>query len=111
MKVNIMQDRLAMKIVCMAIGEDTHIIDQFDNTKDGEHEICLTVDGVELNFLNVINDIDRIFDKAVERRAGEMYLEKYDRRSDEISSELGKIAERLKEIRSTKFPEINWEDE
>lgn len=111
MKVNLLQDSLATWIVCQAIGENTHIIDSFDNTQNGEHEICFTVDGVELNFINVVNHIDKIFGDAVKEQAGKMYLKEYDKRSDEISSELQKIAERLKEIRMTKFPEIDWDDE
>ncbi|MEG0898392.1 MAG: hypothetical protein RSF40_01600 [Oscillospiraceae bacterium] len=108
MKVNLLEDKLAVWIVCEAIKGEHHIIDKFDNTNCGDHEILFSVDGVELNFINVINRIDEIFDQSVNKRAGKMYLERYDRRSDEITNELDNIAERLREIRSTRFPEIDW---
>ncbi len=111
MEVNLSRNSLAMWVVCEAIRDNTHLIDKFDYSKNGIHEIKMTVDGVEVNFLNVINRIDEIHDNMVEKAAGRMYLEKYDRRSDEITDELTKIAERLKEIRRTKFPEIDWGDD
>ena len=55
-------------------------------------------------------EIDEIFDQAVEKRAGEMYLEAYDRRAEEIGEEMSKIAARLREIRETKFPKGKWDD-
>lgn len=110
MKINLREDRLAMWIVCEAINGEYSLIDKFDHTNMGEHDIVLTVDGVELNFLNVINRIDAIYDKAVEKAAGRMYVEKFDSRSDEITDELDKILERLRYIRNTKFPEIDWRD-
>ena len=108
MKVNIFKNRLAMWFVTSAIKDNWKIIDDFNIENQEDLEINFTVNGVELNFLNVINRIEELFDKTVEKRAGEMYLEKYDRRSDEITEELENISERLKEIRRTKFPEINW---
>lgn len=111
MKVNLSNDSLANWIVCTAIKDNLDLINQMDFSQNGMHEIKFTVDGVELNFINVINRIDAIYDKAVEKAAGKMYLEKFDDRSDEITKELGQIADRLKEIRITKFPEIDWEDD
>ena len=111
MKINLSNGSLATWIVCTAIKDDFNLMDQMDFSQNGVHEIKFTVDGVELNFINVINRIDEIYGTAVEKAAGRMYLEKFDKRSDEITEELGKIADRLKEIRITKFPEIDWEDD
>lgn len=111
MDVKLESRSLAMWVVCEAIKDERHLMDQFDYSRGMVHDIKLTVDGVELNFLNVINRIDEIHGDMVQKAAGRMYLEEYDRRSDEITDELTQIAERLKEIRRTKFPEINWGDD
>lgn len=111
MDIDLRSDRLAMWVVCEAIKEEHKLFDKFDYSRNGIHDIKLTVDGVELNFLNVINRLDEIHEDMVNKAAGRKYLEEYDRRSDEITDELSKIAERLKEIRRTKFPEIDWGDD
>lgn len=111
MDVKLESRSLAMWVVCEAIKDEHHLMDKLDYSRDGVHDIKFTVDGVELNFMNVINRIDEIHADMVKKAAGRMYLEEYDRRSDEITDELSKIAKRLKEIRRTKFPEIDWGDD
>lgn len=111
MMIDLTKDSLAMWVVCHAIKDQYDLIHQMDFSQNGVHEIKFTVDGIELNFINVINRIDEIHDDMVKKAAGKMYLEKYDRRSDEITEELYNIACRLKKIRRTKFPEINWDDD
>lgn len=110
MKINLNKNTLARRFVLDAIGEQFYLMDKFDHNREGEHDIVLTVDGVELNFLNIINKIDKIYDEAVTQAAGKMYVEQIDSRSDEIAEELDEILERLKYIRNNKFPEINWRD-
>lgn len=97
-------------MVCTAIAKETGLVNQFDFSRGGIHEIKFTVDGVELNFLNVINKIDEIHSDMVKKEAGRMYTEEFDRRADEINEELDRISHRLKEIRDEKFPEIYWGD-
>lgn len=109
MKVNFKNNNLAMHIVCMAVGENTRLLDKLDYTRDGEHEIIFTVDGIELNFTNVIADINRMFAEAVKEEAGKMYLEKFDNNSEKIANELRLIGERLKEIRWDVFPDVDWD--
>ena len=111
MKVNLLENELAMWVVCESIKDEfkhTHMV--FDNSHNGEHEIKFTVDGVELNFVNFINRLHDIYNEVVDKRAGERYIEEFDQRSNEIAEELCLISERLKEIRKTKFPEVNWVD-
>ena len=110
MKVNIMENSMAMRIICESVKGELNLIDQMDHTQQGVHEIKFTVDGVELNFVNFIDSIEKLWDEAVMRCAGKMLLEKSDSRIEEIETELYEIAERLKELRSMKFPEITWRD-
>ena len=110
MKIDLSHDSVAMWVVCHALGTDTPVVNQMKVEEPGVYDICLTCGGVELDFSKVCKQLDECFEQVVEKRAGEMYLEQYDRRADEITEELQKIGERLKEIRSMKFPEITWYD-
>ena len=110
MKVNIMENRMAMRIICESVRDNHKLIDQMDHSQNGVHEIKFTVDGVELNFENFINSIEELWEEAIAKAAGKMYLEKCDNSIKEIEIELAKIAERLKKLRSMKFPEIDWPD-
>jgi len=109
MKIDFSKNSLAMHIVCMAVGENTKLLDKLDYTRNGEHEIIFTVDGVELDFSNVIKDINRMFVEAVKEEAGKMYLEKFDNNSEKIANELRLIGDRLKEIRYDVFPDVDWD--
>lgn len=108
MKINFQKNTLAMHIVCMAIGENTKLTEQFNYSNNGDHDIVFTVDGVELDFSNVIKNIDEMFEQAVKEQAGKMYLEKFNDASEKISNELQLIRERMEDIRYDVFPEIDW---
>lgn len=110
MKIDLSRDSVAMFVMCHALGTDTQLVNQMRAEEPGVYDIRLICGGVELDFSNVCKRIDECFEQVVEKRAGEMYLEQYDRRADEIAEELQKIGDRLKEIRSRKFPEITWRD-
>lgn len=110
MKINFGESSIGFWVVCTALGADTQRINEMQTDEDGNFDVRLTCGGVELDFSKVCQRMDDVFSEAVEKRAGEMYLEEYDRRADEISKELSGIAARLREIRSTKFPEIHWGD-
>lgn len=108
MKINFQKNTLAMHIVCMAIGENSKLTEQFDYSNNGDHDIIFTVDGVELDFSNVIKEIDDMFEQAVKEQAGKMYLEKFNDVSEKINNELQLIRERMEDIRYDVFPEIDW---
>ena len=110
MKIDFGKNSLAMQIVCMAVNENFELLDKFDYTRNGVHDIVFTVDGVELDFSNVIKDIDDMFSQAVKKEAGKMYLKKFDSNAEKISNELKIIGERLREIRIDTFPDIDWHD-
>ena len=109
MKINFQNNNLAMHIVCMAVGEDSNLVNQFDYTQNGEHDIVFTVDGVELDFSNVIKRIDDLFEQAVKEQAGKMYLEKFNDTSEKINNELQLIREKLEDIRYDAFPDVDWD--
>ena len=108
MKINLKENNLAIWIICESIGKEYDLINKFNNSNGLEHDIVLTVDGVELNFLNFINSINKNYNEVVKKAARKMYTEQIDSRSDEIANELDEILIRLKYIRDTKFPEIDW---
>jgi len=106
MKIDLSRDRLAMWIVCEAISEETDI-KKFAHSH--EHDIILSVDGVELNFEKVINRIDELLNEKMDERAGKLLLERFEKRADDINDELERIRTCLKELRFTKFPDIEWD--
>lgn len=110
MKINFQKNTLAMHIVCMAIGENTKLTEQFNYSNNGDHDIVFTVDGVELDFSNVIKSIDDMFEQVVKEQAGKMYLEKFNDTSEKINDELQLIREKLEDIRCCTFPDINWDN-
>lgn len=110
MKIDFRKANIGLWVVCEALGADTPKTNKMQMDEDGCFDVCLTCGGVELDFSKVCKRIDEIFSNAVEKRAGEMYLEVYDRRADEISEELAEIAARLREIREMKFPNTRWDD-
>jgi hypothetical protein len=93
-KVDLIKNKLAMQIVCMAIGEDFELIDKMVVDENHLREIVFSVGGVELDFNRVIKHIDEIFDESVEIRAKEMVKEKY----QEIVDRLSDISQKAKEI-------------
>ena len=111
MKIDFRKDRTGLWVVGTALGADTTRINEMRADEDGCFDVWLTCGGIELDFSRVCQRIDEIFDEAVETRAGEMYLEQFDHRAEEICGEMAKIAARLKEIRRMKFPEIKWDED
>lgn len=110
MKIDFRKDDIGLWVVCVALEADTPQINKMQMDEDGCFEVRLICGGVELDFSKVCKRIDEIYDQAVEKRAGEMYLDAYDRRADKICEELDGIAARLREIRETKFPKGKWDD-
>lgn len=78
MIVDLDRNKLAMRIVCNAIGSQHELADKMDSVKEGTllKEIKFIVGGVELNFENVIKAIDRNYDQAVTKAAKELIEEK-----------------------------------
>lgn len=111
MKIDFSKDGMGLWVVCEALGANTPKINNMKMEEDGCFDVHLTCGGVELDFSRVCKRIDEIFDDAVAKRAGEMYLEQFDRRAEEICEEMAEIAARLKEVRRMKFPEIKWDED
>ena len=117
MIINGREDRLALWAVSHAVGNKKSTMEEIakarkeSNIQDGEFDVHLIVDGVELDFSLVIKRMSDMFDSAVAHAAGEMYLKEYDRRADEITELLSSIGNRLRKIRAEKFPEEKWDND
>lgn len=85
-------------------------IDQLDFSSDNkyEHDVKLTIDGVEFNIEEFIRKLDSDFESAVKCEAGEMYVREFDDRSEIITKALSDFSEELRRIRRDKFPDIRW---
>lgn len=82
MKVKCSSGSLALWALSTAIGEQTDVIDKLNFDNGGEHEINLIVDGVELNFMNIMTRIDEMYSTSVDARAKEMIMERCEDLSD-----------------------------
>ena len=111
MKIDIVTDSISRWALATALGEDESRRKEFMSApkvfEDG-FDVVLTVNGVEFDFSCIMQRMDEMFDQAVERAAGEKYIEIFDRASDEISAELKEIRRRLIDIRREKLPGIRF---
>ena len=93
MKLKIKEDKISLWIICEAIKDNHHLIDQMEWNEDKTIEVHFTVGGVELDFNNVANRIEELFDKAVADKAKELLNEKY----ADLFIEIDDIRERIRE--------------
>ena len=104
MKLDIKKDEIGLWVVCTAIKDNHFLIDKMEWNEDKTIDVHFTVGGVELDFNNVANRIEEIFDQAVTKKAQELLSAKY----DGLLAELDDIKERISE-QKTKFL-YPWED-
>lgn len=105
MKINLKEKDFARKVISRVIANNDEI---YNKLKKGtwERDIVLTIDGIELDFLEFLNFVD----EAVLYESGNSYTDIFDTRANEIREELDEIYEKLKYIRKSKFPELSWWD-
>lgn len=82
MIVDLEKNKLAMWMVCEAVASQHELIDKMDNIGTEGNEILkdikFIVGGVELNFLNVIEAIDKNVTAMVNKEARELVEKKFD---------------------------------
>ena len=98
------KDDTRMWIVCEAVAGDFDLIDKMKKNEDGTYPIFFSVGGVELDFDNVVKNIEKSFDLAVQNKAQELLNEKY----DGLINELADMQERI-EKQKQRF-KYDWED-
>ena len=95
MKVSLRKNDLAMWFVCEAIGEEFNKNFEINNNskasdeekEDLIKEINFIVNGVELNFENVIKRINELVDEMVEDRARKIVSEKCEELVKQLTDE------------------------
>lgn len=98
------KDDTRMWVVCNAVGENFDLIDKMKKNEDGSYPIFFSVGGIELDFDNVVKNIEQSFDLAVQKKAQELLDKKY----DDLIGELYDIQERI-EKQKERF-KYDWED-
>lgn len=97
-----------MWALCEAIGKDIdNIAGKLDYSHGEEHDIILTIDGVELNFQNFIDRLIEVYNASVDTAAERLLIERCDKIMDMLSS----VKEELKEQCTTLFPNSNYKDD
>lgn len=76
-----------------------------------EHDVVLTIDGVEFDIRDFIRRYEELFDQAVKYEASKMDLTEFDSRFEEITRTLEDFSDELRRIRRKKFPEIRFPDD
>lgn len=97
MLVDLKENKLAMWAVCEAVASQHELIDKMENI-EGEgilKDIKFIVGGVELNFLNVIEAIDKNIDKLINEEAKKLIREKFNDLLDKIEEVENDIVEKF----------------
>jgi len=66
--------------------------------REGEHEVVLTMNGIELDFMLVVDTWERHIDEAVEAKAKELVQEIFDDQKREIEHAVGELQEELQRL-------------
>jgi len=110
MKVDLIKNEQAREIFLMAVSEDLGLLEQTKGTSLSEMDIEFKINGVEVDFENLANAIEkklnRVLDQKVEEQA-KKYLfrnkkEVINNRVNElVNIKIDKIMDRLQEIRKS----------
>lgn len=84
-KVDVINNRMAMFMLCEAIGEDRDVID-FQADENGLYDVKIFFNGQELNVERFIENLQRSYQDAVKKQAADLLSSEYDKM-------LGKIYE------------------
>lgn len=97
MIVDLDKEKLVMWAVCTAIGSQHELIDKIEKV-EGEgilRDVKFIVGGVELNFLNVIEDINKNIDRMLNKKAKKLIEQKFDNLIDTIEDTKRKFIDNL----------------
>lgn len=76
-----------------------------------EHDVVLTIDGVEFDIRDFVRHYEEQFELAVKYEASGMSMTEFDSRFSEITKLLEDFSDELRRIRRKKFPEIRFPDD
>ncbi len=85
-KIDVINNKMAMFMLCEAIGEDRDIID-FQADENGLYDVKILFNGQELNVERFVENLQKNYQDAVKKQA-----------TDLLSSQYGEILDKIYEI-------------
>ena len=77
-KIDVMNNRMAMFMLCEAIGEDRDIVD-FHADVNGLYDVKIIFNDKELNVERFIENLHRSYQDAVKKQAADLLSSEYDK--------------------------------
>ena len=85
------RDSLEMWLILTSVGKDVDLINQMKKDEDGSYQVEFKVGGLELDFNNVVERLDKSLDDLVVRKATELLQDKY----SDIINDIQDIQDRI----------------
>lgn len=85
------RDSLEMWLILTSVGKDVDLINQMKKDEDGSYQVEFKVGGLELDFNNVVERLDKSLDDLVARKATELLQDKY----SDIINDMQDIQDRI----------------
>lgn len=109
MQIDITKNNVVLWAFCEAIGKERNLIKTVQDNSSTEnpksYDVVFTVNGVELDFERVLNQLLSCYNKDVENKAKKLLTQKY----ENLISEMEEITDRINS-QSKLFP-YDWENE
>lgn len=77
-KIDVINNEMAMFMLCEAIGEDRDIVD-FEADENGLYDVKIVFNGIELNVERFIENLNRSYQDAVKKQAADLLSAEYDK--------------------------------
>lgn len=90
-KVDVIRNKMAMFMLCEAIGGDREEFKDLKSDENGLYDVNITLNGFEVDVNRFIENLDRSYRDAVKRQARDLLSMQYDK----ISSTINEIQESL----------------
>ncbi len=85
-KIDVINNKMAMFMLCEAIGEDRDVID-FQADENGLYDVKILFNGQELNVERFVENLQRNYQDEVKKQAADL-----------LSSQYGEILDKIYEI-------------
>lgn len=90
-KINVINNDIALFMVCEAIGEERKEFMDLTPDEDGLYDVVITLNGKEINVERFLKSLQISYNNAVRKHAADLLKSKY----DEILSDIHEIQETL----------------
>lgn len=83
-KINVINNNMAMFMMCEAIGEERKEFMDLKPDEDGLYDVVITINGKEINVERFLKNLHRSYNDAVKKQAADLLSLEYDKMLDNI---------------------------